>query len=191
MYKTQRINLADILIIIYAGICAWVTYSLMTKPLTDILPWFANEPHFKLEGWNFWDYLKVSVFISACFKIGFGLMLYDQRDTSKDRSSSDTSLIGFIIGLAVVIGAFYLVYAGLGYIIASVPYRILILAIILTFLHKGSSGSALARTFWVGLPDTYITICIIQALGFFPAMGWIILELITEIPLFILSKFKD
>lgn len=190
-YKTQRIRPADLMIIIYSGICAWATYSLMTKPISDILPWFANNPQFKLVHWEFWDYVKVSIFISAFFKIAFGIMLYDQRDTESKPEKGKTSLLGFIFGMAIFIGISYVIYALLGFVTDSVPYRILLLAIILTFLQKGSSGSALARTFWVGLPDTYVTICIIQALGFFPAIGWAVLELLVQIPLIVLSKIKD
>ncbi len=190
-HKVQRINVIDGLIVGYAVLCAAISYALMEKPLADVLPWFADNPVFRLQGWEFWDYVKVSVFLSASFVIVFGLLLYDRGEAGKKKTDKDIGLIGYIIGIPIVIGLLYGIYALLGLFITNVPYRVLVLAILFTFLQKGASGSAMARTFWSGLPDTYVTMCILQALGFWPALGWVAVETAIHAPRIILNKLDD
>jgi hypothetical protein len=191
VHKVQRINVVDGLIVGYGVLCAAISYALIEKPLIDVLPWFADSPVFRLQGWEFWDYVKVSVFLSSCFVVVFGLLLYDRGEARKKKSDKDIGLIGYIIGIPIAIGLLYGIYALLGLFIANVPYRVLVLAILFTFLQKGASGSAVARTFWSGLPETYVTMCILQALGFWPALGWVVVETAIHTPRLILNKLDD
>ncbi|MBI4098439.1 MAG: CPBP family intramembrane metalloprotease [Candidatus Magasanikbacteria bacterium] len=191
VHKVQRINVIDGLIVGYGGLCAAASYALMEKPLADILPWFADNPVFRLDGWEFWDYVKVSVFLSASFSIVFDLLLYDRGEADKKKPDKNLELISYIVAIPIAIGLLYGVYALLGLFTTNVPYRMLVLAILFTFLKKDASGSALARTFWIGLPDTYITMCILQALGFWPALGWIIVETAIQVPKLALDKLDD
>lgn len=191
VHKVQRINMVDGLIIGYGALCAVISYALIEKPLADILPWFADNPMFRLQGWEFWDYVKVSIFLSSCIVVIFGLLLYDRGEAGKKKSDKNIGFIGYIVGIPIVIGLLYGLYALLGLVIANVPYRVLVLAILFSFLQKGASGSALARTFWSGLPDTYITMCILQALGFWPALGWVAVETVIHAPRIILNKLDD
>jgi hypothetical protein len=190
-HKVQRINMVDGLIVFYATLCATVSYVLMKKPIADVLPWFADSPVFRLQGWGFWDYVKVSVFISASSVILFGLLLYDRGEAGKKESDKNTGIFSYVIGIPIIIGLLYGVYALLGLFITNVPYRVLVLAILFTFVKRGASGSAMSRTFWSGLPDTYITICILQALGFWPALGWVAVETVVHAPGIILRKIDD
>lgn len=191
VHKVQRINLVDVLITCYGILCATISYALLEKPLADVLPWFADSPVFRLQGWEFWDYVKVSVFLSSCFVVVFGLLLYDRVEAEKTKSDRDNGLIGYIIGIPTVVILLYGIYALMGLFITDVPYRVLVLAIIFTFLRKGASGSAVSRTFWSGLPESYITICILQALGFWLALGWVLVETVIHAPRLILNKFGD
>ncbi len=190
-HKIQRVNVIDALIVGYAALCAGVSYWLTEKPITDVLPWFANNPTFMLNGWEFWDYLKVSVFLSSCFVIVFGFLLYDRGAVHKQKEGKEITLPVYLLGIAIVIGLLYGLYALLGLFIASVPYRILVLAILFTFLQKGASGSSVARSFWTGLPNVYITMCVLQALGFWLAVGYVLAEAIIELPRLALLKRDD
>lgn len=190
-HRVQRVNIVDALIVGYATLCAGISYWLMEKPVTDVIPWFANNPTFTLTGWGFWDYLKVSVFLSSCFVIIFGVLLYDRGAVHQQKSGKKIGLPVYLIGIAIVIGLLYGLYALLGLLIVSVPYRILVLAILFTFLQKGASGSAVARSFWTGLPNVYITMCILQALGFWLAVGYILAEAVIESPRLTLLKRDD
>lgn len=197
--KFQRINMIDGLIVGHGALCATISYALMEKPLIDILPWFADNPTFRLEGWEFWDYVKVSVFLSGCIVVIFGLLLYDRGGTGKKEASKDIGAMSIariagyaVVGILVIVGLLYGIYALLGLFIASTPHRVFVVAILYcALLHKSTSGSAVARTFWSGLPDAYIMICILQALGFWPALGWIAVETVIQTPSIILNKLDD
>ncbi len=188
-HKVQRFNTVNLFIVGYSTLCATISYKLTEKPLTDILPWFADNPVFRLQGWEFWDYVKVSIFLSSCSNIVFNLLLYD-RSKAEKKSGKNIGL-GYMIGIPIVIGLLYGIYALLGLLIVNVPYRALVVAILFTFLHKGESGSTVAQTFWSGLPNTYITMCILQALGFWSALGWIALEIVINVPMLTLNEFDD
>lgn len=179
--KTQRITPTYLFSLSYALISALVSYQMMEKPLTDIFIWFADKPLFEIPGWNFWDYLKVSVFISSCSWAVFSLLLYDQ-DTSLKTENEGASLKAFLIGSVVMVGLFYLTYWALGFVIEQTQQRVIIVALLLSFLIRTSSPSELARAFWMSLPSTYLSICIMQALGFWPAVGWVIASAVVRLP---------
>src|SRR3989344_929821 len=76
MHRVQNVNWVDGSIVAYSLVCMAVSYWLMEKPLTDLAPWFNEKPTFHLVGWEFWDYAKVDVFLTASFSAVFGLLLY-------------------------------------------------------------------------------------------------------------------
>lgn len=196
LHKVQNTNGVDGLITGYSALCALVSYWLMNKPLTDMLPWFANEPHFSLEGWSFWDYVKANIFVTAGFTAAFGLLLYDRSHVGKKekRKKSDENQVGpvgYILGAAIIVGILYGLYWIFGFVTSSVPYRIVFLAIFLAFTHKGASGSAASRTFWTALPSTYVTICVLQAVGYWLAIAFVAVNLVVQSPLAALRQDDD
>ena len=192
-HKIQRTGIIDGLIIGYSALCAGISYWLMQKPLSDILVWFNDSPRFILEGWEFWDYVKASVFLSSCFIIVFGSLLYDRSEAGKNKKKpeKDYGLGIYLLCTVFGVGLLYGLYAFLGLFFASVPYRMLVLAISLSFLQRGASGSAMSRTFWTGLPNIYITMCVIQALGFWLAVCYLMAELVINAPRLALEKLDD
>lgn len=191
-HKIQRISAIDGLIISYDVMCAAISYGTMEKPLADILPWFADNPVFRLQGWEFWDYVKVSVFLSSCFAIIFGLLLYDRDEAGKKKSDKDIGLVDYIICIPIFIWLLYDIYALLSLFITNVPYLILTIAILITFLQKGSSGSSVARTFWSGPATVYISICILQAFcEFHLALGWIAVKIAIRAPRLLITKLDE
>ena len=190
-HKIHRTTTDDVINIIYATFCGIVSYWLMTKPLSDISQWFIDEPSFLIPGWEFWDYIKIWVFISSILTVTFGLLLYDQRKPKEeDLSLTDKILLVLIVIPIVVIFACG-VYYFLGMIIESIPYRILIIAILLTFLKRDSSGSAMAETFWTGLSSVYIIICIVSALGFINSIWFMLVVTIINSPIAFLMKENE
>ena len=186
-HKLQRFTVVDVLIMAYAALCAIVSFALMGKPFTDILPWFGEDPQFALTGWEFEDYLTFSVFFSSIPMLVFGLLLYDQREVGE--SDSDTNIWHSIIGIPLALGILYGLFYVLGFIITDVPVRILVLAILFTFVTKSASGSSTSRSFWVALPDLYITVCIVHALGFWASAWWLGLCLLVMLPISILRRW--
>lgn len=175
--RTQKFGEANVLYIAAHAVYAGVSYALMDRPLSDTLIWFSYTPSFALAGWGFWDYVLVSIFATSVLALIFELLLYDQSEayvTKKSESGIGYGVISYFIAPAALTGILFGLYALMGYVIANVAYRILVLVIIVAFLEKTKSGSATARVFWMALMDMYITICILQALGIGPAIAFLV-----------------
>jgi hypothetical protein len=185
-HKLNRVTIVDGIIVAYSAVCAAISFWLMDKPISDVLPWFENNPTFVLKGWEFGDYLALSVFLSSIASIIFGLLLYDQKTTEND--DTDSPIIASFIGIPVALGLLYGMFALLGCIISDVPFRILVIVILFTCLIKSTSGSGISRTFWGALPELYVTVCIVQALGFWPAAGWFALSSLISFPVTFLRR---
>ncbi len=189
-HKLQRWSAVDILQAGYSAVCVGVSFALIDKPVSDILPWFSNQPTFALPGWEFCDYVKLSVFLGSWSALLLDLLMYDKGDAGqKDESSSNPFYI--LVGLAVIFAIIYGTFWLLGFVITSVPYRVLVLAILLSFLQKGSSGSAMARVFWSSLPDAYIAVCIFQAVGFWLSLAYVLIESLLYWPRKALAAIDD
>ncbi len=190
-YKVQRANIVDGMLVGYSLLCAAASYALMDKPLSEMAVWFINTPVFQIPGWGFRDYFLVSVFLPSCLSATFGLLLYDRGNAGKDETGVLAS-IGYQLAAApIIIGLLFLIYWGFGFVITNVSYRVLILAIIFCFLHRGASANAMSRTFWSSLPTRYISICIMEALGFWAAIGWFAVSTVVQTPAMILVRYDD
>ncbi|NTW14150.1 MAG: CPBP family intramembrane metalloprotease [Candidatus Moranbacteria bacterium] len=186
LHKIERIGVNNGLFLAYEALCAIVSYMLIGKPFTDIAPWFSESPVFRLEGWVFWDYVKISVFLSSCAAMVACLLLYDNGKSNE--RDADTGVAAYIFGPPIIIGLICLLYALLGLIVPDVSTRIFVSAIVFLFILPGASGSSVARTFWISLPNMYISICIVQALGFWAALVWLAVEMIVSSPSTIVNR---
>lgn len=189
-HRIQNVDLIDFMIVVYSLLVTAVSYSRMEKPLTDILVWFADEPTFRIPGWEFWDYVKVSIFITSGLALVSGILLYDRGDAGKGKEKK-SSMLDEIIAIPIIVLLLCFIYWVLGWFVGSVPYRILILAILLTFAQRSESGSAMARCFWVSLPDIYVSICLLQVFSFFVACEWLAFEMIVHAPRAWLTHHDD
>ena len=188
--KIRNTSRDDIAALILAGIYAVISYGTMTKPISDIQKWFNENPTFALEGWEFWDYAKLWVFLTSSLTVLFILLLYDRRKP-KDDSGILTKIMLKIIDPALTVAIIYGAFSVLGKFFESVPYRIMTLAILLMFFKKDASGSAMAETFWSGLAGLYIAICIISALGFWDSVRFLFLMSILHYPFSLLTKENE
>ena len=195
VHKLQDPNLIDLLTFAYSAICVAVSYALMQKPISDILPWFSSkDPHFALSGWGFWDYLAISVFISYSISaLSYALLLDKSAEKTGERQKIKPSyyLFFMLIFGPFTVGALYGMFAFLGLFFNDIPHRILILAIFFAFFQKLSSGSATARVFITSLPGTYMAMCIIKAMGFWSAVAFLLLETLVNVPLFVMNQYDD
>lgn len=170
---------------IYA-IFAW---HFMTKPLSDLLPWF-NGGVFSLPGWELADYLLISMFVSSCFALVFDLLLYDKLmppEEEKDRMN----LFQIIFFNLVFLGLLFLTFWTLGWIVKDVPFRILIISVLVMSILPSASASAAMNQFWTGIPDIYLFICIAMALGFWGTIIFLFFNQIINIPFIVLRKLQD
>ncbi len=188
LHKVERFNMIDALHLGYAVLCVSISYLMLVHPLADILPWFGDDPVFQLQKWEFWDYVKVSVFFSSSFTILFSLLLYDRGGSEIMKSDKKIGPMHYIIAIPITTVLLYGIYSFLGLFINNVPFRMVILAILFTFLSKSQSGSAMTRSFWMGLFNTYITICILQAFDTWTALGFITVEFLVLLPMIALCE---
>lgn len=190
-HKVQCIGKATYSLLGYNALCAIISYTLIEKPILDILPWFAETSVFHLQGWEFWDYVKISVFLSSFFSIILDLLMYDQINTENNDSDEEIGIITQIILIPLAILLYYFVYTFIGLFITNISYRVLVSAILFTFFHTSASASAVTRTFWYSLPEAYVSLCILQALGFWAALIWVALETLIEVPRILFKKIED
>lgn len=185
-HKNQRTSAIDGLIVAYGAVTAAISYMLMSKPLSDIAPWFSSTPVFQLESWTFWDYTLLSVLVSGCITVLFGALCYDRGE-----SGEKAELRYLVLGIPVTIGIVYGIYALLGLLLSDSPYLILLTTIIVVFINQSSSGSGVAHVFWSGVPSMYITICCIQALGFWQALWWLVIISVVQLPQMLLNQYDN
>jgi hypothetical protein len=185
-HKIYKFTKTDALLTGYSAFCAITSYAYMEKPLSDVLLWFANEPTFELPGWKLLDYLKVSIMISSGLTALFGVLLYDRSVAKeKDEPGKDQSTPGigyYVFGLPLFFAVAMGLFSVMGLLVESVPYRVLAISVLFCFLHTSESGSAVARIFWKSMPDMYITMCILLALGFWQMLVLVALETIIGLP---------
>jgi hypothetical protein len=197
--KNQRFNQIDMLIIAVAGIGALVTFGLMDKPLSDILVWFSDNPTFSLEGWNFWDYVKLDVFITFASSGLFTLLLFDsdRNKESPQKTLDKYGLGGLILAMFVasiiIVAIQYGIFWLMGKFITEVPYRILIVTLLFMFMFSTApSPSAVSRQFWSGIPGAYIMMCtLLTFTSFWTAVGFIFVCGLTQIPLAYIKAMDD
>lgn len=178
-HKKQNLRATDLLRIDYDVISGVTSYLLMNKPLTDVLVWFSEKPTLQIEGWNVWDYLKCSIFISSCTSIIFRLLLYDRLETT---SEEEKETCPRIIAAPFILMFLYCLYALLGVVISNVAYRILAITLLFTFTKRSKSGSGTVGIFWRGLPNLYILICTLQAITFWEGILFILVSGLFDIP---------
>jgi hypothetical protein len=125
-----------------------------------------------------------------------GLLAYDRGEAGQVAKIKQdipvqvifpVTLVVFALGVGIVFGLFKL----FGLVTVDVPYRVLAIAICGAFLSRGASGSAMSRTFWMGLMNGYISVCVIQALGFWLAIAWIAVSTVIFVPRALLIMIDD
>ncbi|KXK07278.1 MAG: hypothetical protein UZ21_OP11001001140 [Microgenomates bacterium OLB22] len=192
-HKVHKVTIIDGLHILYGALCAWISYRLMTKPLSDMLTWFSTEPVFKLPGWTFWDYVLATVFIASIMGLVFDLLLYDRGSLEQDEKERSvgivvtTYLLAFPIQFGLMLGAFSL----LGWLGVGVFYRIICVALIFGLPSKQDSLGAVSRQFWAGLPYVYIMGCLLMGLGFIQTVAWALTMSVIALPSRLLHKHDD
>lgn len=205
----QEFNLVDILMILWSGFLACLMWALMERPLGDIVIWLHNPEILALPGWAFWDYLKMDLFLSSTSACFLDILLFDKADigTASEPSKLNLKLessgvvggvIG-VVGLAVVafmaISAFWLAVVYIwfwfsGLFVHEIGYRIVLACIFQLFLTQANSKSAVSRLFFQGLPDLFITFCVIEVLGFQAALSYIVVMALLDLPRSVL-KTRD
>lgn len=192
VHKVEKITRYDVVLVLYSAVLAAVSFILMDKPLGDLAPWFSGGLQtFHIEGWGFWDYLKAHVFLSSMFTVGAGLLLLDRPYTSSKAKNVGTGLISMaaisVLAVAVLFGAYWLT----GFLTHSMSIRTAMVGLLFAVMQRGRSGSSVARTFFVSIPTTFITICTLEAVGFWPAVLIVLIEQLCRLPQKAIEKIAE
>jgi len=192
--KRQNMSSIDLVITIYSGLCALVAYLFMSKPLSDMQIWLTSDASFTLPGWNLWDYLMASFFVIYGISFVFDVLMFDRVGVGK-KDDENFSLLGLVgmyqLGVMVMILMLYIGYWLVGYVVHDTTYRVLTLAILFSFIIKTTSLSATVRVFFQSLPYCFMTICIFQAIGFWPSLVFFTISGVLSIPCYALVKLDD
>lgn len=193
LHKVQKTNRVDLKRIILYAVYAFVAWHNMSKPITDALQWVSSEPTFVLPKWNVTDYVVLSVFMTSCFNLIADLLLFDKNISTKTKTPTLTNMIVMLpVMICVFLGISYGTYWIVSQFVHDFVLCVLVSAIaFVSLLHRNPSLSAAQRTFWVGVPSTFITICIIQALGLKGAFIYCIVSFTLAIPQMILARQDD
>jgi len=182
-HKREKTTSYDVASTIYAGLIALVAYFLMSKQLSDIAPWFqTGSATFKLAGWNFWDYLKVDVCLTGVLTVVSGVLLFDTPQTDKEAADNATNPLMVALGSVIAVGFFFGFYWLLGLVFHSTDVKVLVVGLAFACLQKGRSGSSVARAFWFSIPDVFISLCVMEALGFRSAIFLVLASYVIHLP---------
>ncbi len=197
VHKKQNFDKKDVMIICYTGFCFLFGWFMLDKPITDVFQWFSDGASFKLEGWRFWDYVWADMMVGGLISFIFGVLMYDRGNAGKKLFDREAKLKPFIFirRFLVVMICLYFIFILANYlmsfIIPSLPYRVLILGILICLAEKGASCSAMARTFWSTLPQLCFAFCCTLALGFPFGVLWMVVSVITSFPERVLVALDD
>lgn len=191
VHKRESITRRDVEITIYSAVLALVSYMLVSKPFTDLQPWFSNtNSSFVIPGWGFWDYLKMHLCITSALSAMCGLLLFDRPLTTKKAVEIENSkymlltpLVSFL-GVGIIFGSYW--FAGL--FVRNVDIRVLVLGVVFACARRGRSGSSTGRAFWQTVPSVFLSICVLEALGFWYGSLIVITEWVLGLPLVLLEN---
>jgi hypothetical protein len=201
LHKVEVFGWVDAIGFLYMAAVAAIAYENIGFPLSDMLAW-VNSPEaggrpVALEGWGFWNYFAASLALSYGVNGIAGLMLFDGNGKKKEEKKTSTNDAPFAVYigvaallLAAFLGAIYLEYWFMGLFFDEFYLRAVAVALTLACLHTGRSGSSIARTFWVLVPLTYVSVCIIVVLGFWQAAASISLAMLIGLPVVLINHVK-
>lgn len=186
--KKEEVDKKDGMAIVVYGIgflVSFLFFSMKEMTFSQLMPWLAQSSTITpLPGFSFWHYLIL--FLTVMYGIGFwASLLFFDRGKKENKENN--------VGLGVKIGELflrplilvlivYLVLWLMGLFISSIPLKILATVIFLMLFLKLHSFSELARLWFMGLIKMYLVICAIMSLGFWAAIGLILLTQILTPP---------
>lgn len=180
LMKKEKFSQHDILITAYYLLVVGISYYFMEHPLSELLVWFQNsaltQSHPKvIQGWTFKDYLVANLCIVYAMSALAELLMLDDPDVPQEEENANWTT--YLFAAVIMVGLSYLLYWLSGFIVDGFMLRAISAALVILCLQKGRSGSSIARTFWIGMPAAYLSICTYEALGFLLAVCYVCLQI--------------
>lgn len=195
LHKREPVTGHDVAMTIYAGIVALIAYSAASKSMSDLSLWLNDgEAFFAIPGWGRWDYFKAAVCLQMALSFLFGLLLFDRPLPPESKKEDDqplaVQLALMVVGAYIVVCLYYGLYWATGQFTANTDVRAVIVAVLFACLERGRSGSSVARSFWCTVPSVFISLCVLEAVGFWSGGLLIALGALINAPLLALNKVR-
>jgi hypothetical protein len=169
----------------YNAVVALVSFGLMQfvtdTHLSALGSWLSDNPTLAIPGWNLADYVLAAAFIGAVIGVVMELLAYDQDNLTKS-DDDEHGLMAYLIGAVIIVGLCLGGYWALGLVMTNTPHRLMVVALVIMLASTGMSGSAMARSFWQGLPLLYVTLACMLGLGFWGAVAFILIRVAIGLP---------
>jgi len=185
MYKRDAVTKMDFVMTAYAGVIALIAIHYMNKPFTDLVQWFQpGGSNFHIANWTTWDYFLADMYVTMSLSCLFGLLAFDRPLTLYRKDMEPVALffklvIAAVVATAMIFGCYWI----LRVFTMSMVIRMLIVGVLFACLEIGRSGSGMGRTFWCEVPCVMVTLCVMEAVGFWPAVGILLVENLLELPM--------
>jgi hypothetical protein len=177
LFATMRrgiFNIGEVVAIVWHGIIVALSgFCLMYirgKSPLDMTYWLDhNATSYRIPGWTAWDYAWGVLMVCSLLYIIADLMLFDLYCGNRHRHVFDNLLKALYI-----IGFSFAGFFGLQALGTPFEMRIAVMALALIAIVRTSSGSGMARAFWIGIPWMMVLLYATLALGFASPI-WLIL----------------
>ena len=179
-WKIQKINWKDFALAGYYGIGFALAYWLAAArdiDWNDLSPWLKGE-FIPLMGFGFWDYLLVILVISLGLNFIASLACLDHLSLKEEAKLSLWKKI--LLAPIIFVSLIFLTWWIAGLIIPSPISKALIIVLLLISLVKTPSLSAMSKLWFSSFVPFFICVCIVVTLGFWTALGLIIVWTIVE-----------
>lgn len=192
VHKREPVTGKDMGLTIYAGVAALVAYLCLSKPLTDLSVWVQDgESVFTVPGWGFWDYFGADICLTMTFSFFAGILLLDRplavavKEEDKQKYNS-FAFIAFAVALRVLM--LYGLYWMTGWFTSNMDVRAVLVGLLIACLERGRSGSSVARSFWCTIPTVFLSLCVLEAVGFWQALAIVLLGYVVQLPMRVMNR---
>lgn len=161
---------------IYFGLAVYFIHSAMTKDISTLIVWVQDYDSlakpFKIEGWNFTDYLLAGLLIGAVCNLLCNIFLLDEPYVGSHEDKKFTMsqvFFGIVVGLTIYVCFLYMVYYFTGWFLSSFMYRAAAVTLILYSFRSGPSVG-IVPTILLSTPAAYYSVCLVETIGFWQSV---------------------
>lgn len=194
LHKVHTVEFEDVLDTFLNLVYVVVAYVFLEKPAADLTVWLTAKEIAPLPGWKIQDYLWATILLSSSMTVVANILLYDRKRNINEEGGRG-SITEWIVGtvllmlmIPLVYGINYGAFWVAGWVISEVQFQLLFAAILLACMSTTHSGSATMRQFWISIPNTFLFICITQALGWKGALMFISMLVLLDLPSMLVKR---
>ncbi len=134
---------------------------LFDQRLTDVLQWLQPNGGFALSGWNFVDYLLLLFVITGATGVLAELLTFDRYDLDVTTNVGEL-VLGTLLVPLLYLGMLWVT----SLVIPNQIIQILVTGLLVLCIVKPQTPSHCSKMFWMDIPELFVLLCAITALGF-------------------------